>query len=147
MALPVNFEEMVRRPPASGGGGYPFSIKAADLMENFRWCDLQTSDTPHESGLRIVIEQGGAGKSIARTIKLDGELESTGSGLPDGSAGDMLYHDGTTWVALANPGAPSSGTIFVLSHSGTAPFWKTLTEQEVDICISGTPTTVTIYKE
>ena len=49
---------------------------------------------------------------------LDGK--EAGSSLPDGEAGDMLYHDGTDWVILP---APSGSGISVLSHNGTVPSW------------------------
>ena len=42
------------------------------------------------------------------------------TGLPDGVAGDILYHDGNNWVRLP---APPSGYISVLSHNGTVPSW------------------------
>jgi hypothetical protein len=47
------------------------------------------------------------------------DKKEVGGGLPDGKAGDMLYHDGNNWVRLT---APASG-VFVLSHNGTVPSW------------------------
>jgi hypothetical protein len=45
------------------------------------------------------------------------------SGLPNGVAGDVLYHDGGGWVRLP---APSAGPVdAVLRHDGTAPYWDT----------------------
>ena len=49
---------------------------------------------------------------------LDKNVAATG--LPDGVAGDILYHDGNNWVRLP---APPSGYISVLSHDGTVPSW------------------------
>ena len=43
-------------------------------------------------------------------------------GLPSGSTGDMLYHDGSGWVALAAPTVSDSDP--VLRHDGTAPYWE-----------------------
>lgn len=62
-----------------------------------------------------------------------------GDGLPTGTAGDMLYHNGTTWVKFDGPTAPSSGYQNVLHHSGTVPSWTTYEELTVSICVSGTP--------
>lgn len=45
-----------------------------------------------------------------------------GSGLPSGSTGDMLYHDGSDWVVLAAPTVSVADP--VLRHNGTAPYWE-----------------------
>jgi hypothetical protein len=45
-----------------------------------------------------------------------------GTGLPSGSAGDMLYHNGTDWVSLDAPSVSSANP--VLRHNGTAPYWE-----------------------
>jgi hypothetical protein len=49
------------------------------------------------------------------------------NGLPSGSSGDILYHNGTTWVTLAKPsGTNSNGEYFILAHAGgstVAPVW------------------------
>ena len=45
--------------------------------------------------------------------------------LPDGKTGDMLYHDGTEWVLLDNPGLPGTGDTNQLTHDGTSPVWAT----------------------
>ena len=49
------------------------------------------------------------------------------TGLPEGELGDILYHDGESWVVL-NP--PSSSTVHVLASSGNAPYW--LATEECD---------------
>lgn len=61
-------------------------------------------------------------------------------GLPLGLIGDMLYHDGTSWVSLKNPGTLSAGNTFVLEHDGTAPYFEAYQQLEVSICIDGLPT-------
>jgi len=73
------------------------------------------------------VETGGVAASAIGSSSTPG----TGSGdLPTGVAGDMLYHDGSDWVVLSNPGAPSSpGTNeWVLRHNGTAPYWEAPTD-------------------
>lgn len=45
-----------------------------------------------------------------------------GDSLPYGTSGDMLYHNGTDWVVLSNPGTPSLEA-WVLTHDGTSPNW------------------------
>jgi len=45
-----------------------------------------------------------------------------GDELPSGSYGEILYHNGTNWVVLANPGVASNEG-WVLVHNGTNPYW------------------------
>lgn len=48
-----------------------------------------------------------------------------GAGTPIGDEGDLLYHDGTTWVVLAAPSAPGDPVDNpALRHDGTAPYWE-----------------------
>jgi hypothetical protein len=75
---------------------------------------------------------------------LDKKEVGGGSSLPDGEAGDMLYHDGTDWVPLANPGTPSSGYKWTLQHDAAVPEWVEYKEITVSICEAGTPTEYTI---
>ena len=67
-------------------------------------------------------------------------------GLPTGSAGDMLYHNGVAWVVLASPAAPGADTVNILTHSGAAPVWVNKDIEEIDVCVSGSPTTWNIIK-
>ena len=62
----------------------------------------------------------------------------------DAAAGDMLYHDGSKWVRLANPGTPSTGYKWTLHHDAAAPEWVEYKEITVSICEDGTPTEYTI---
>ena len=50
--LPVNFEAKLKEPKAINGG-YPYSIKAEDLMKNFVDAKLEVDDSIHSSGLRL----------------------------------------------------------------------------------------------
>jgi len=52
MDIPIDFEKLIKLPD---GNGYPYSIKAAHLMENFAWCDLLPSQSGDE--LRIELEE------------------------------------------------------------------------------------------
>ena len=45
-----------------------------------------------------------------------------GGSLPAGSAGDVLYNDGSSWVVLAAPTVSLANP--VLRHDGTAPYWE-----------------------
>jgi hypothetical protein len=103
--LPIDFEQKVKMPPPVGGRGYPYQLSAKDLMDNFN-----------------------------HLLKLIESLDLSGTGLPEGALGVMLYHDGDDWVLLANPGAPTAGTRNVLLHNGTAPVWTALAEEELQIC-------------
>lgn len=62
MAIPVNFEKMLKRPPAANAAGYPFSIKAEDLDENFIYAALEADGT--------WIDAVPNGKHIGRRLKL-----------------------------------------------------------------------------
>ena len=65
-------------------------------------------------------------------------------GLPAGNKGDMLYHNGSKWVLLLNPGTPSTGYVWTLHHDVAAPEWVEYKEITVNICVDGTPTEYTI---
>lgn len=44
--------------------------------------------------------------------------------LPSGNRGDMIYHNGVGWVALANPGVPANeGWVLVHAGAGGDPYW------------------------
>lgn len=109
MALPIDFEEKVKQPPAVGGiGGYPYSISAKHLMQNFSYA---SPVIPTDSnGITEVIKSGPGGHQTRElsTTPLD----------PGITSGDMLYWDGDSWVPLA---APSAGS--VLYHTGSLPAW------------------------
>jgi hypothetical protein len=82
-------------------------------------------------------------------IEFSGKVEipdAGGDGLPAGSAGDMLYHNGVAWVVLASPAAPGADTVNILTHSGAAPVWVNKDIEEIDVCVSGSPTTWNIIK-
>lgn len=67
---------------------------------------------------------------------------------PAGTVGDMLYHNGTTWVKFNHAGEPAADEIYALSQSSTAaPTWKKLKKYPIDLCSGGTPTTFTLYGE
>jgi hypothetical protein len=55
-------------------------------------------------------------------ILIQGDGTGGGSGMPSGSTGDMLYHDGSDWVVLAAPTVSVAAP--VLRHDGTAPYWE-----------------------
>ena len=72
----------------------------------------------------------------------------TGWPEPAGTQGDMLYHNGTTWVKFDHAGEPAANEIYALSQTGTAaPTWKKLKKYAIDLCSGGTPTTFTLYGE
>lgn len=51
-----------------------------------------------------------------------GDKGPPGAGLPVGQSGDILYHNGSAWVVLVNPGAATPNV--VLCHDGTVPYWS-----------------------
>lgn len=64
--------------------------------------------------------------------------------LPEGSSGDMLYHDGTEWVLLASPSASASAPV-LLSHDGSLPSWGGGTAVTVVVVDNGEFKTGTFY--
>ena len=84
-------------------------LRAVEAMEGTNGVKVSVSDN------RIVID-GSAPPDAG------GGGTGGGTGLPAGSAGDMLYHNGTDWVALAAPTVSVADP--VLRHNGTAPYWE-----------------------
>jgi hypothetical protein len=82
-SLPVNFESLAKQP--SGGSGYPYQIKASDLMKNFVFATLQVD----EEYLEIATMNG----YEARKLKMFPPIPASGTyvlGAVDGSL---------TWIA------------------------------------------------
>lgn len=124
--IPVDFSEKAKIPPAVGGAGYPYRISAKDLMRNFVHASLEVDTTAHSSGLALAESKTtGEGGYAGRKISLAGTI--TIESLPAGVQGNILYHNGTAWVALSNP---SGSTTSVLGHDGTSAFWIETTECE-----------------
>jgi hypothetical protein len=71
MPLPVDFEERVRRPPAVNGG-YPYSISAKDLMDNFKYLDNKKGGT---GGITFVDCDGNV---LLQFDWKDGQITSSG---------------------------------------------------------------------
>ena len=111
MGLPIDFEEKVKMPPAVGGvGGYPYSISAKHLMQNFAYASpVIPAD---DNGITEVFKPGPGGHQTREltTTPLD----------PGLTQGDILYWDGDAWVPLA---APSGSVMHVLTHDGIPPSW------------------------
>lgn len=86
-----------------------------------------------EAAIASITIQGGNGISVSGggkniTIALQqpiGPQQSAQSAeeLPPGDEGDVLYHDGSTWVVLENPGAPVAED-WAFRHDGTIPYWE-----------------------
>lgn len=79
------------------------------------------------------------------------DLDTKITGVPSGTNnGDLLYWNSATskWVVLSAPSVPLSGDRLFLefNHTTDVPQWTTLTEQELDICDSGTPSTIEVLK-
>ena len=48
----------------------------------------------------------------------------SGTALPTGNTGDMLYHDGVDWTLLVAPSGSTTGNDWVLRHNGLTPYWE-----------------------
>ena len=148
--LPIDFEQKIKQAPPADGKGYPYQLPMSDLMANFKYLlglipeGVTKGDVFYWDGSTIqILGIGTAGQVLSVTSNLPA-WEDAASGLPSGSAGDMLYHNGTDWQSLSAPSAPDAGEIVILTHDGTTPAWASLYTQDLDICDSGTPSTVTV---
>ena len=54
MPFPVNFSTKLKEAKAIDGKGYPYAIKAEDLMKNFAYAKLDVDQTVHSSGLQLI---------------------------------------------------------------------------------------------
>lgn len=70
-ALPIDFEAKVKDPKQIAGG-YPYSIKAMDLMKNFVDAKLEVDTSIHPSGLKLKeVVVFGSGGHPGRKVQLD----------------------------------------------------------------------------
>jgi hypothetical protein len=115
MAQPVNFTTKLKEPRAVDGKGYPYAVKAVDLMKNFVHSALIVDETEHDSGLKLLeVATWGEDGHTARKITLAGSV----SGLPEpATEGDIMRYESAAWVKVNTE-------------------WIQLT-----VCINGTPTT------
>jgi hypothetical protein len=112
--LPVDFERLAKLPANPAAGGYPYRISAADLMRNFKHCNLAIDPAPVDG---LYLEEG-SGSDGERSVKLAGQLPSS---VPDGtSVGDLLYWAGSSWQILS---APSGSGMKVLTCNGGTLAW------------------------
>lgn len=98
MGLPIDFEEKVKQPPAVGGvGGYPYSISAKHLMQNFAYASpVIPAD---DNGITETFKPGPGGHQTREltTTPLD----------PGTSVGQIAVWDGSKWTPIPNPPAGS----------------------------------------
>jgi hypothetical protein len=87
--LPVDFEKLAKLPP---GNGYPYSIRAEDLMKNFQWCNILPSE-PTESGFQITLEEtsGVSGQHPQRRLVVVGADNLGSGGMWKVTAGSLGY--------------------------------------------------------
>ena len=69
MPLPIDFEKLVKLPKTNG---YPYSIRAEDLMRNFAHCDLLPSDSGDAIRVELVDVVGQTAKHGQRKIRISG---------------------------------------------------------------------------
>lgn len=89
-----------------------------------------------------VTEKAGVGDRVVY------EIAATG-GLPSGSAGETLYHNGTAWIVVPAPTTAASSTkINIFTHTGPlgVPSWQTKDIKAISVCDGGSPTTWDIIK-
>lgn len=101
--FPANFEALAQRGGNSAVGGYPYQIKATDLMRNFVHAALDTEDD-------LVETTSGINGYSQRKLKI-----SAGT-----SANQIYFWDGSKMATLA---APPSGDTYVLGAIGGEIQW------------------------
>jgi hypothetical protein len=84
MPLPIDFEEKIKL-PAQVNGGYPYSIKAEDLMDNFKYCVIETDSSATDEVQLTIAPAADGTRRISATVNLP-ETES----FPGGENIDLL---------------------------------------------------------
>lgn len=95
---PVNFEALAKSGGDPATGGYPYSIKSADLMANFVFATLDISDA-------LVETTYGTGGHKKRRLKIQ----------PGTASGQLMQWDGTKWTPL--PAPPAANTLLLWTGS------------------------------
>ena len=123
MGFPVNFSTELKLAKAQNGKGYPYSIKAEDLMKNFVDAKLEVDDTVHESGLQLEEylawgEDGHKGRAIRLTGTITGGLIHpwrVTSNVTDPSkidvSGGTVYHETGSIAVAAQSGIDPLATV------------------------------------
>jgi len=116
MALPVDFEKMVRLPPLVGNKSYPYRISARDLMLNFNWAALRVGESEVEgielvedvSGNRRTLRlTGSAAKSLPFSVSsANGQLTVTGGFYQFGATGE--------WIEIAAPFSETGSHVYAV---------------------------------
>ena len=102
-SFPANFETLAQQGGNPAGGGYPYQIKASDLMRNFVHAALDADE-------EIIESATGQNGYTQRKLKIRA-----------GTASDQLMRwDGNQWLPLESP--EGSGT-FVLGSTGGVLSW------------------------
>ncbi|MBU6182628.1 MAG: hypothetical protein KGR46_07445 [Verrucomicrobia bacterium] len=123
---PIDFEALARSGGSPATGGYPYTIKAADLMRNFVYASLDTDDS-------LVETTSGQGGHQQRRLKISPGTAAGQLAVWDGSrwvptptptsANTMLLWNGTAWTST--PAPPSAGTHVLGSVAGQIQWMET----------------------
>lgn len=105
---PIDFEALSKRGGSPSTGGYPYSIKAADLMKNFVYATLDAADA-------LLEQTTGRGGHPQRKLKID----------PGTATGQLMQWNGSRWTPLPTPTNANTllvwnGTAWVASGAPTA---------------------------
>jgi hypothetical protein len=97
------------------------------------------SDTPYwvehgfaveEDGLEIVEKCIRINYENVESVTNNLDGKATVKVLPDGSAGDVMYYDGTAWVTLAAPIGMTEDPVLRFGIASGAPYWDEVAEFE-----------------
>ena len=112
MPIPVDFEKRVKLPDADG---YPYSLKAEDLMRNFAWCDLLPSAETDSIRVELDEQPGKTAQHKQRRLRVVGSSSShpwkvtdNGDGTVSIAAGFILgqYMTNTSSAWGSEPAGP-----------------------------------------
>jgi hypothetical protein len=135
---PVSFDEKLKTPPSSSGGGYPVQIKADDLDKNFVFATLIVSEN-------WINEKTGAGGHKQRELKLPASIDAPSlfifqNGDPawlEAPDGNCLLYWGLEENVPAWLDQPGESTVLITGQDGK-PQWVPAT---------GDPTILTFDKD
>lgn len=138
-------------------GGLPFSraiifpVSEPDSHDNilpnpalrkghFLYFDPTTGEmtTLDEDGLITLLGEGFRGETGDTGPQGEPGADGADGGEAAGTAaGDIKYWNGSAWIMLAAPAAPTSTQRRILIHNGTAPSWELISYNTIGYCNGG----------
>lgn len=154
-ALPIDFEAKVKDPKQIGGG-YPYSIKAMDLMKNFVDAKLEVDQSVHSSGLKLKeVVVFGSGGHPGRMVQLDPDygfgtnhpwavsFNATTPANIDVKGGTVYHETGSITVSDSTNLASDDFVCLKITRDATS---REVTAAEIGVYATGTFTSDSTYQ-